>query len=141
LQHGAHLDFALVPGEHDFFPDQVMRASNATVLAAENHIRGVLKKRRHRHNGLALDACHHQICITHCKLCPPAEHLGQRGHASVAGLHDDVQALVPVKAPGLRGVVACKLELVQPLELQGDPFQRLAAYGLRCSRCGVQHPR
>jgi hypothetical protein len=39
------------------------------------------------------------------------------------------------KAPGLHGVVTCKLELVQPLELQGDPFSdlRVALQQVECN--------
>jgi hypothetical protein len=61
----------------------VARASNATVLAAENHIRGVLKSAAITIGWPLVRAT--TVCITHCKLCPAAEHLGQRGHASRAG--------------------------------------------------------
>ena len=78
----------------------------------------------HGHNRLALDALDQQVRVPHRKLGPARQHFLHRGNDAVAGQDGDVQPLVAVKPFGLRRVVARKLKLVQPLELQrhGDQW-------------------
>ena len=117
LKHRAQLDFPLATRQHDFFAHQVSRASNVAILAAEDHIGGVLKDGGHRHDRLTFDALDQQVGVTHCKLGPTGQHLCDRQDTAPARLDRDVQALGAVKAFGLRRVVTRKLELVQPFKL------------------------
>ena len=89
----------------------------------KQHLGGVLKDARQRHQGFAIGTRQQQLAVGHAKLGLSGTDVGQRIAAGSGLLDADFQPRLTVIALRLGGVIAGKLVLMKAGQLQDDPFQ------------------
>jgi len=120
-QHGDALGVG-IQSQHDPFALEILRGGDPGVLPGHDHIGGVLENRGHDHYGLPFLVFDQHRRRGHRKLGLACGQRIEGVDAGLAGEQFDLQPGFPEIALLNRRVVAGKLKLMAPFELQPDVF-------------------
>ncbi len=123
-QHGDQGRIAVAAGiQHHPFAFQIKRGAQPRVRQGDEDQGRLLKDLRQKHHRLAPKPGQQQPGIGHPVLGPSQQHLLNMAHAGQTLAQGYLQPLLGIEALLQCGVIAGKLKLMHPLELEGDRLQ------------------
>ena len=125
VEHGDQCQAAVARQQHDAALAQVLDVDDAAVFAHDQAHRRLLHDCRQGHHRLAGAPFVEQAAVVDAEVGLAVDHFGDRVDADAAGTNLHLQTFVAVVAEHIGHVVAGKLELVVPAQLQHDVLQVL----------------
>ena len=108
---------------HDPFATHAINSENAAVTTGQEDGRRVLKDAGERQQWLAIGIGGQYLCVADAKVGTTALHLVHRAYSLATGPYLHVQSGFGIEALGLGHVIAHKLGLVQPAQLEHHPLR------------------